>query len=125
MKQVVDTGLPHFGRPTEWATMSRGFLFTAAVPVKPDGTFETGAAEAQVELAIANLEKTLKAAGGELTDVLQAIVHLTSAEHVPVLNEVWGRHFKAPFPNRAIVIVSAIGVPGVSIMMQVVAHIGG
>ena len=54
MIQAVDTGLPHFGRPTEWATVGSGILFTCAVPVKADGSFETGDPRKQIELSLAN-----------------------------------------------------------------------
>ena len=124
MKQIVHTGLPEFGRPTEHATMAAGHLRTTAVPLKDDGTFETGEARLQIELALVNLERTVAAAGGKVEDVLQALVFLTSAEHIPVLNEVWARHFAPPYPNRGILIVNAIGVPGVAILIQVHAYIG-
>ena len=61
--------------------------------------------------------------GGSAADVLQALVFLTSAEHVPVLNEVWVRHFQPPYHNRGIIIVNAIGVPGAVILIQVHAYI--
>jgi 2-iminobutanoate/2-iminopropanoate deaminase len=123
MKKVIHTGLPEFGRPTEHATMGGGHLRTTAVPLKSDGSFEIGDAERQIELAILNLKKTVAAAGGTLADVLQALVFLTSAEHVPVLNELWARHFEPPYANRGIIIVHAIGVPGIVILIQVHAYI--
>ncbi len=123
MKRVVRTGLPDIARPMEWATMGGGLLCTAAVPIEADGGFETGDARAQVALALSNLEKIVTAAGGQLTDVMQVMVYLTSADHIPVLNELWAETFKPPYPNRAVVIVTAIGVPDVVIMMQVLAHI--
>ena len=119
MIRAIDTGLPDFGRPTEWATTGAGVLFTCAVPVRSDGSFETGEPRAQIDLTLANLRQVMQAAGGQMNDVAQVIVYLTSAEHVPVLNEVWGEYFVAPFPNRAIVIVTAIGVPDLTVMMQV------
>ena len=119
MIRAIETGLPHFGRPTEWATTGAGVLFTCAVPVRADGSFETGAPRAQIALFLANLKQVLDAAGGKMNDVAQVIVYLTSAEHVPVLNEVWGEYFVEPYPNRAIVIVTAIGVPDIVVMMQV------
>lgn len=123
MKQVVDTGLPEFGRPTSHATIGGGHLRTTAVPLKQDGTFETGDARLQIDLALRNLRQTLDAAGGTMDDVLQALVFMTSAEHVPVLNEVWRSHFEEPYPNRGILIVNAIGVPGVIILINVHAYI--
>ncbi len=123
MKTVVHTGLPEFGRPTEHAVMADGHLRTTAVPLKMDGTFETGDARSQIALALENLEKTVQAAGGELADVIQALCFLTSADHVPHLNEEWTKRFKAPYPNRGILIVNAIGVPGIVILIQVHAYI--
>jgi enamine deaminase RidA (YjgF/YER057c/UK114 family) len=64
MKRVVHTGLPEFGRPTEHAVIADGHLRTTAVPLKMDKTFETGDARSQIALALENLEKTVKAAGG-------------------------------------------------------------
>lgn len=119
MIRAIETGLPHFGRPTEWATTGGGVLFTCAVPVRADGAFETGTPRAQIELSLANLQQVMTAAGAQMNDVAQVIVYLTSAEHVTVLNEVWGQFFVEPYPNRAIVIVTAIGVPEIIIMMQV------
>ena len=123
MKRVVDTGLPEFGRPTSHATVGGGHLRTTAVPLKPDGTFEIGDARLQIDLAIRNLRQTLNAAGGTLDDVLQALVFLTNAEYVPILNEIWPAHFEHPYPNRGILIVNAIGVPGVVILINVHAFI--
>ena len=79
MKSVVHTGLPEFGRPTEHAVMADGHLRTTAVPLKMDGTFETGDARSQIALALENLEKTVEAAGGELAAVIQGLCFLPSA----------------------------------------------
>jgi enamine deaminase RidA (YjgF/YER057c/UK114 family) len=119
MIRTIETGLPHFGRPTEWATMGSGILFTCAVPVRPDGSFETGDPRRQIDLSLANLRQVMQAAGGRMNDVAQVIVYLTDAAYVAVLNEVWAEYFVPPYPNRAIAIVSAIGVPGIVVMMQV------
>ena len=40
-----------------------------------------------------------------------------------VLNEEWTKRFKPPYPNRGILIVNAIGVPGIVILIQVHAYI--
>jgi hypothetical protein len=43
-KRAVDTGLPAIaGRPIQWATIADGILYTAQLPLKADGSFETGA----------------------------------------------------------------------------------
>lgn len=125
MKQAIKTGLPEFGRPVEWATKGGGLLLTTAVPIKADGTFETGEVRSQIALALDNLETAVKAGGGTLADVLQVMVHLTDPAHIVTLNDEWATRFVSPYPSRAIVIVKAIGVPGIVIMMQVFAYIDG
>lgn len=55
--------------------------------------------------------------------MIQALCFLTNADLVPVLNEEWTKLFKPPYPNRGIVIVNAIGVPGIVILIQVHAYI--
>ncbi len=123
MMQVVDTGLPEFGRPTEHATMGDGHLRTTAIPLKADGTFETGEAHLQIELALSNLEKTVKAAGGRLTDVLQVIVFLTNHDHFAILDKIWVKYFSPPYPNRGVIIVNGFGTRDITVLMQVHAYI--
>ena len=109
MTRVVHTGLPEFGRPTERAVTADGHLRTTAVPLKMDGTFETGDARSQIALALENLEKTVKAAGGEITDVIQALASPTRSR--VGAQRGMDEQFKPPYPNRGILIVNAIGVP--------------
>ena len=63
MKRVVHTGLPEFGRPTEHAVMADGHLRTTAVPLKMDGTFETGDARSQIALALENSRRQSRRRG--------------------------------------------------------------
>jgi enamine deaminase RidA (YjgF/YER057c/UK114 family) len=58
----------------EWATLAGGVLYSVHVPILPDGTFETGAAEAQIARALDNLEQAVEAARGTLADVAQVLV---------------------------------------------------
>lgn len=120
MKKAIETGLAPLGSPMEWATLAGGVLYSAHVPILPDGTFETGAAEAQVTRTLDNLKQAVEAAGGTLADVAQVLVYLTAAEHAPALNQVWPRYFAQPYPNRATVVVSALLIPG--IVIEIVAH---
>jgi len=124
MKTVVKTGLPELKAPIAWATSADGVLYTAQVPIKPDGSIETGPARAQMELTLGNLKKTVEAAGGTMADVTQVIVYLTGAEHAGALNEAWPRYFSPPYPNRATVVVSALLVPGAVVEFVATAHVG-
>ncbi len=117
---VIDTGLPAVKAPFEWATAGGRTLYTAQIPIRPDGSIETGEIEAQAELILGNLDQTMRAAGGGLGDVVQVLVYLTDAADVARMNAVYGRFFLPPYPNRATMIISALAIPGMR--MEVVAY---
>ena len=124
MKQVVDTGLPlDPTAPIEWAVTADGVLYTAQIPIRQDGSIETGDIAAQADLTFANLERTLKAAGGTLEDVTQVLVYLTDRAAFQGMNEVYRRYFRKPYPNRATVLVAGLMVPGAVIEIVAYAHL--
>ena len=110
--------------------MADGVFYTAQVPIRPDGSIETGPARDQVDPTLRNLGQAIEAAGGTMDDVTQVVVHPRAAEHAAAPNAVWPRHFAAPYPNRATVIVTALVVPeivvepGIVVDRVVHAHIG-
>jgi 2-iminobutanoate/2-iminopropanoate deaminase len=120
---AVKTHLPSEEAPIEWAVTADGVLYTAQIPIYPDGKIESGDVEKQAELTFHNLAKTLEAAGGSLADVTQVLVYLTGKEHFAKMNEVYRRHFTKPFPNRATVIVAGLMVPGAVIEIVAYAHL--
>jgi enamine deaminase RidA (YjgF/YER057c/UK114 family) len=123
MRQAVTTHLPVEDAPIEWAVTADGVLYTAQIPIYPDGKIETGDIEKQADLTFQNLKKTVEAAGGSLTDVTQVLVYLTGKEHFVKMNEVYRRYFSKPYPNRATVIVAGLMVPGAVIEIVAYAHL--
>ena len=123
MRQVVKTHLPGEDAPIEWAVSADGVLYTAQIPIRTDGSIETGDIEKQADLTFDNLKKTLAAAGGSLADVTQVLVYLTGKEHFAKMNEVYRRYFSKPYPNRATVIVAGLMVPGAFIEIVAYAHL--
>jgi enamine deaminase RidA (YjgF/YER057c/UK114 family) len=124
LKQVVDTGLPlDPAAPIEWAVTADGVLYTAQIPIRQDGSIETGDIAAQADLTFANLERTLKAAGGTLEDVTQVLVYLTDRAAFQGMNEVYRRYFRKPYPNRATVLVAGLMAPGAVIEIVAYAHL--
>ena len=107
----------------EWAVSADGIMYTAQIPIREDGTIETGNIDAQAELTFSNLKRTLIAAGGSLDDVTQVLIYLTNKEDFQGMNAVYRRYFSKPFPNRATVIVAGLMVPGATIEIVVYAHI--
>ena len=123
MREVVKTHLPSEEAPIEWAITADGVLYTAQIPIRADGSIETGDIDKQADLTFDNLKKTLAAAGGSLADVTQVLVYLTAKEHFAKMNEVYRRYFSKPFPNRATVIVAGLMVPGAVIEIVAYAHL--
>ena len=123
MKTAVKTGLPTPSAPIEWATIADGIVYTAQIPLKPDGSIETGNIGAQTELTLENLKRTIKAAGGSMADVAQVLVYLPDPKDFPGMNAVYQRYFPKPYPNRA-TIVAQLMVPGARIEIVAYAHVG-
>jgi 2-iminobutanoate/2-iminopropanoate deaminase len=67
------------------------------------GAVETGAIEAQAELALRNVEAILKEAGSDLNHVLQMTIYISDIEDWGAVNEVYKRILGDHKPARAIV----------------------
>ena len=123
MRQAVKTHLPSEKAPIEWATTADGILYTAQIPIRADGSIETGDITKQATLTLDNLKRTIEAAGGTMDDVTQVLVHLTTRDAFAGMNAVYEKYFRRPYPNRATV-VSGLMVPGALIEIVAYAHIG-
>ena len=112
MKTVVDTGLPELNLPLEWATLGEGkTLYATVAPIHPDGKIEFDDPLVQFELTIASIKQVVEAAGGTLDDVTMTQFFITDAKYTKEMNEVWVKYFKAPYPNRVVIVVSGFTVP--------------
>ena len=86
------------------------------------GEVETGAIEAQTELALRNVEDVLKAAGIDLNHVLQFTIYISEMELWDRVNEVYARILGEHKPARAIVPVKDLHF-GTKIEVQAVAAV--
>jgi reactive intermediate/imine deaminase len=55
-----------------------------------------------------NLAAVCQAAGGSLANLVKLTVYLTDLSHFPLVNEVMSTYFKAPYPARAVLEISAL-----------------
>lgn len=122
MRKVIKTHLPNEAAPIEWATMGGDYLYTAHIPIREDGSIETGDIAAQTTLTMDNLKRTVEAAGGTLDDVTQVLIYLPSKEDFQGMNAVYRTYFNNPYPNRATV-VAGLMVEGAKIEIVAHAHI--
>jgi 2-iminobutanoate/2-iminopropanoate deaminase len=85
-------------------------------------------AEGEAQQLFANLAGILRAAGGDLGDVVRVGIFTTHLQRDrPVLNEVWKREFGEHRPARSAVEVTAFGRPGegARFMIEAIARVRG
>ena len=86
------------------------------------GAVETGAIEAQTELALQNVEQILLAANSDLNHVLQFTIYVSDMELWDQVNETYARVLGEHKPARAIVPVKDLHF-GTKIEIQAIAAV--
>ena len=99
-------------------------VFTAGqVGSEPStGVLAEGVA-AQADRALRNLSAVLDAAGTGLDRVVKTTVFLTDMADFAAMNEVYARHFSAPYPARSTVAVRALP-KGAAVEIEAIAMVG-
>ncbi|MFA7056656.1 MAG: Rid family detoxifying hydrolase [Candidatus Cloacimonadales bacterium] len=113
MKVIATDKAPAAVGPYSQAVVANGFLFASgALGINPEtGKFEDGF-EAQAERVFSNLAAILKEAGMGFENVVKAEVFLTDLGKFKIVNEIYAKYFKAPFPARYAFEVSALPLGG-------------
>lgn len=83
------------------------------------GTLPEGV-EAQAEQSLTNIENLLAEAGATMANVVKTTVFLADIADFARVNEVYAKHFEAPFPARSAVQVAAIPAGGL-VEIEVIA----
>jgi enamine deaminase RidA (YjgF/YER057c/UK114 family) len=125
MRTEVETGLPSFGQPFSWAIRDGGMVYTSHGPVTLEGKILQGDITAQTELTLANLRRSIEAAGGTLDDVLQVQVYILDVADMKPVDAVYAKVFRAPYPSRSTAVVAGLVAPGMRIELLATAHIHG
>ena len=92
------------------AIIADDFVFVSGqigLDPKTGNMVEGGIAE-QTGRVMKNLEAILKASKSDFDSVVKATVYLADMNDFAKVNEIYGRHFKAPFPARATVQVARL-----------------
>ena len=108
------------------AVVHNGLIFVSGqLPTNhTTGEVETGAIEAQMELALQNVEAILKEAKSDLNHVLQMTIYISDLEDWGAVNEVYKRVLGEHKPARAIVPVKDLHF-GTKIEIQAIAAVAG
>lgn len=86
------------------------FVFLSGqIPLVGDtGKFIEGIIKEQTEQVIANIKALLGSQGLDLTDVVKATVFLADMNEFAAMNDVYMKHFTAPYPARSTVQVARL-----------------
>jgi 2-iminobutanoate/2-iminopropanoate deaminase len=127
MKTVVhSTGAPQAIGPYAQAVRSAEWVFCSGqIGLDPaTGQLVEGGIAAETERVLANLTAVLKAAGGSLADVVRTTIYLIDLGDFAQVNDIYARHFTAPFPARATLGVAALP-RGARVEIDAIARLGG
>src|SRR5208283_1685604 len=96
--------------PYSQAVRSGGLVFVSGqIPLDPaTGQFVGGDISAQTERVMKSLGAVLTSAGLGFDDVVRTTIYLVDLGHFAIVNEIYGRFFRAPYPARSTVQVSAL-----------------
>jgi 2-iminobutanoate/2-iminopropanoate deaminase len=111
MKQPISTtSAPAAIGPYSQAIRAGGMVFLSGqIPLDPaTGQMIEGDIAAQTERVMKNLGAVLEAAGCSFDDVVRTTIYLVNLADFQLVNEIYGRHFKAVPPARATVQVAAL-----------------
>ena len=97
-------------------------FFSGQIPLRADGSLCEGDITEQTEQVLQNMRAVLNAAELDFSDVVKTTIYLTDLSDFAVVNDLYGRCFKEPFPARACVQVAALP-KGVDIEIEWIAVI--
>jgi 2-iminobutanoate/2-iminopropanoate deaminase len=84
-------------------------VFTSGqIPINPLNGEIPKTLEKQTEQAIQNLKNVLEAAGSGLEKVLKTTVFIQNMNDFPMINEIYAKYFKEPYPARSCVEVARL-----------------
>ena len=123
MKAVFTQNAPAAVGPYSQAIDCGDLVFLSGqIPLVPEtGLVAEGGVEAQTRQMFANIKAVLAEAGLDFTNVVKTTVFMTDLGQFSVLNSIYAEYFKAPYPARSCVEVSALP-KGVSVECELIAR---
>jgi 2-iminobutanoate/2-iminopropanoate deaminase len=106
---VITTKAPGAIGPYSQGIASGDLIFISGqTPLRADGAMAPGGVAEHTEQCLSNIREVLIAAGLTMNDVVKTTVFMTDLGQFAAMNEVYGKHFRPPFPARSTVQVSAL-----------------
>ena len=110
-KEIIQTNkAPQaIGTYSQAVKVGHTVYLSGQIPLVPETmTIIEGDIAAQITQVFNNLKAVAEAAGGDLGDIVKLNVFLTDLAHFPIVNEIMGLYFQAPYPARAAIGVAAL-----------------
>ncbi|WP_240229541.1 RidA family protein [Devosia lacusdianchii] len=126
MIERIETGIAPSSAPISDAVKAGNQVWLVAIAEDPaTGEIVAGGIEAQTRRCIENLQIAIRAAGGELTNLVQVQVFLVDRADAPGMNAVYREFFtQQPYPVRATVVVKELLADGLRVEMLATAVVG-
>jgi 2-iminobutanoate/2-iminopropanoate deaminase len=126
MIERIETGIAPSSAPISDAVKAGNQVWLVAIAEDPaTGEIVAGGIEAQTRRCIENLQIAIRAAGGELTNLVQVQVFLVDRADAPGMNAVYREFFtQQPYPVRATVVVKELLADGLRVEMLATAAVG-
>ena len=121
-KEIIETkqAPQAIGTYSQAIKVDHTVYLSGQIPLVPATmTVIDGDIAAQITQVFDNLQAVARAAGGDLADIVKLNVFLTDLSNFPLVNEIMGRYFQAPYPARAVVGVAALP-KGVGVEMDAI-----
>ena len=121
-KEIIETkqAPQAIGTYSQAVKVDHTVYLSGQIPLVPATmTIVDGDISAQITQVFDNLQAVAQAAGGDLADIVKLNVFLTDLSNFPLVNEIMGRYFEAPYPARAAVGVAALP-KGVGVEMDAI-----
>ncbi len=110
-KTIINTELAPqaIGTYSQAIKVNDTVYLSGQIPLVPETmVLIEGDISAQITQVFNNLNSVAEAAGGNLSDIVKLNVFLVDLAHFPIVNEIMGGFFQAPYPARAAVGVAAL-----------------
>lgn len=124
---MAENNAPFFIEDTDEGEISSdvaglgNLLMTTHIPLRADGSLETGDIRTQSVATLESLKASLEKASSSLADVIHLTIYLTDMADRPAFNEVYCSFFRKPYPVRCAVGVSALADPGMKVEVTAMA----
>ena len=123
MNVICTKNAPAAVGPYSQAIDCGDFVFLSGqIPLVPEtGLVADGGLEAQAHQMFANIKAVLAEAGMSLSNVVKTTVFMTDLCQFAAFNAIYAEYFKAPYPARSCVEVSALP-KGVLVECELIAR---